>query len=72
VSDGNAAHGSSASVIEVTKAIEQIIPLAPNFTAVKENAPAKRYIDASFDFEINDFVSQMFFCVFKSPEGGRC
>jgi hypothetical protein len=26
VSDGNAAHGSSASVMEVTKAIEQIIP----------------------------------------------
>jgi hypothetical protein len=26
VSDGNAAHGSSALVVEVTKAIEQIIP----------------------------------------------
>jgi hypothetical protein len=26
VSDGNAAHGSSASVVEVTKAVEQIFP----------------------------------------------
>jgi hypothetical protein len=69
VSDGNAAHGSSASVIEVTKAIEQIFPLAPNVAGVKENAQTKRYIGASFNFEINVFVSQN---VFKCPEGGRC
>jgi hypothetical protein len=31
LSDGNAAHGSSASVVEVMKAIEQIFPKAPNF-----------------------------------------
>jgi hypothetical protein len=35
VSDGNAAYDSSASVIEMTKAIEQIFPQAPNFAAVK-------------------------------------
>jgi hypothetical protein len=35
VSDDNAAHGSSASVMEVTKAIEQIFPYVPNFAAVK-------------------------------------
>jgi hypothetical protein len=35
VSDGYAAHGSSTSVVEVTKAIEQIFPLAPTFAAVK-------------------------------------
>jgi hypothetical protein len=34
VSDGNAAHGSSASLVEVTKAIEQISPQAPNFAAL--------------------------------------
>jgi mannose/fructose-specific phosphotransferase system component IIA len=34
VNDGNATHGSSASVMEMTKAIEQIFPSAPNFTAV--------------------------------------
>jgi hypothetical protein len=69
VSDGNAAHGSSASLMEVTKAIEEIFPKAPNFATVKQNAQTKRYIGASFDFEINFFVSQN---VFKSPKGGRC
>jgi hypothetical protein len=33
----------------MTKAIEQIFPLAPNFAAVKKNAQAKRYKGASFD-----------------------
>jgi hypothetical protein len=32
VSDSNAAHDSSASVMEMTKAIEQISLQAPNFT----------------------------------------
>jgi hypothetical protein len=35
LSDVNAEHGSSASVLEMTKAIELIFPQAPNFTAVK-------------------------------------
>jgi hypothetical protein len=35
VSEGNAAHGSSASVVKVTKAIEEIFPKAPNFASVK-------------------------------------
>jgi hypothetical protein len=35
VSDINAAHGLSASMIELTKAIEEIFPQAPNFAAVK-------------------------------------
>jgi hypothetical protein len=35
VSNGNAAHGSSTSVVEVMKAIEQIFPQALNFAAVK-------------------------------------
>jgi hypothetical protein len=69
VSDVNAAHGSSASVMEVTKAIEKIFPSASNFAAVKQNAQTKRYIDAFFDFEINVFVCQN---AFESPEGGRC
>jgi hypothetical protein len=47
VSDGNAEYGSSASVMEGTKAIEQIFPQALNFAAVKYNAQAQRYIDAS-------------------------
>jgi hypothetical protein len=69
MSDCNAAHGSSASMVEVTKAIEQIFPQAPNFAAVKYSAQTERYIGASFDFGINVFVSQN---DFKSPEGGRC
>jgi hypothetical protein len=35
VVDGNAANGSNASVIEVTTAIKQVFPQAPNFVAVK-------------------------------------
>jgi hypothetical protein len=38
VSDGNAAHGSSVSVMEVMKAIEQTFPSATNFASVKYNA----------------------------------
>jgi hypothetical protein len=57
VSDGKAAHGSSTSVMEVTKAIEQIFPLAPNFAAVKKNAQTRRYIDASFEFSFLDVLA---------------
>jgi hypothetical protein len=42
VSDDNAAYGSSASMVEMTKAIEEVFPQEPNFTAVKLNAQAKR------------------------------
>jgi hypothetical protein len=35
VSDGNAAHGSSASMMGMAKAIEQTFLKAPNFAAVK-------------------------------------
>jgi hypothetical protein len=35
MSDGNEAHGSSATTMERTKAIKPIFPYAPNFTAVE-------------------------------------
>jgi hypothetical protein len=35
VSDGDAAHDSSATVVEVTKSIEKNVPQAPNFADVK-------------------------------------
>jgi hypothetical protein len=41
VSDGNAAHDSSASMMKMARAIEQVYPQAPNFAATKLNAQAK-------------------------------
>jgi hypothetical protein len=58
VSDGNAAHVSSASMMEMTNAIEQVFPQASNFAALKYNAQAMCYSYYSFGNEINVFVLQ--------------
>jgi hypothetical protein len=46
VSDGNAARGSNKSVMEVTKAIEQVCPQVPSFSAEKQNSQEECHIDS--------------------------
>jgi hypothetical protein len=44
----NAVYGLNTATMEMTKAIEQIFPQAPNFAAVQQHAQAKRNIDSPF------------------------